>query len=105
MRSIASTLRQTVSVPRSSVQYSCMIAPSEHAALILEPGRLRLAALRRIARAPVALVLAESDRSAIAASAAIVARIVSEGATVYGVNTGFGKLAQVSIPADQLEAL
>ena len=82
-----------------------MPSPSKHAAMLLEPGGLRLADLRRIARAPVALVLAESDREAIAASAAIVARIVREGATVYGVNTGFGKLAQVSIPADQLEAL
>src|SRR5258708_3402373 len=82
-----------------------MSSPSKHAAMILDPGGLRLADLRRIARAPVALVLAESDRAAIAASAAIVARIVRERATVYGVNTGFGKLAQVSIPADQLEAL
>ncbi|HEX3497790.1 MAG TPA: aromatic amino acid lyase, partial [Stellaceae bacterium] len=67
-----------------------MAGPSEHAALIIEPGGLRLADLRRIARAPVTLILAESDRNAIAASAAIVARIVREGATVYGVNTGFG---------------
>jgi histidine ammonia-lyase len=82
-----------------------MAGPSEHAAIILEPGGLHLADLRRIARAPVTLALAEADRAAIAASAAIVARIVREGATVYGVNTGFGKLAQVSIPTDQLEAL
>src|SRR5438067_178048 len=70
--------------------------------MILRPGGLSLAELRRIARAPVAPTLAQSDRSAVAA---IVARIVREGTTVYGVNTGFGKLAQVSIPADQLEAL
>jgi histidine ammonia-lyase len=75
------------------------------AAILLQPGGLRLADLRRIARAPVALALADTDRSAIADSAAIVARIVREGATVYGVNTGFGKLAQVSIPPDQLEEL
>src|SRR5438445_10916948 len=74
-------------------------------AIALEPGALRLADLRRIARAPVTLTLADSDRQAIADSAAIVARIVREGATVYGVNTGFGKLAQLSIPPDQLEEL
>jgi len=73
--------------------------------IALEPGGLGLADLRRIARAPVALALADSDRNAIADSAAIVARIVAAGATVYGVNTGFGKLAQVSIPPDQLEEL
>src|SRR5216683_2339851 len=87
------------------MRYSVMPDPSKQNAMILRPGDLRLADLRRIARAPVALTLADADRSAIAASAAIVARIVREGATVYGVNTGFGKLAQVSIPADQLEAL
>jgi histidine ammonia-lyase len=73
--------------------------------IALQPGALDLADLRRIARAPVALALADADRSAIADSAAIIARIVAAGATVYGVNTGFGKLAQVSIPPDQLEEL
>src|SRR5713101_7140403 len=87
------------------MRYSVMPDPSKQNAMILRPGDLRLADLRRIARAPVALTLADADRSAIAASAAIVARIVRDGATVYGVNTGFGKLAQVSIPADQLEEL
>jgi histidine ammonia-lyase len=32
-----------------------------------------------------------------------VARIVAKGEPVYGVNTGFGKLASVSIPAEDLE--
>jgi len=80
-------------------------APTKLTIIALEPGALRLADLRRIARGPVALTLADGDRRAIADSAAIVARIVREGATVYGVNTGFGKLAQVSIPPDQLEQL
>src|SRR5258708_31331770 len=87
------------------MRYSTMPNPSRQDAMILKPGGLRLADLRRIARAPVALTLADADRRAIAASAAIVARIVRDGATVYGVNTGFGKLSQVSIPADHLEAL
>jgi histidine ammonia-lyase len=82
-----------------------MRGPSEQEALTLRPGELRLADLRRIARVKVTLVLADADRRAVAASASIVARIVREGTTVYGVNTGFGKLAQVSIPADRLEAL
>ncbi|HZS82737.1 MAG TPA: histidine ammonia-lyase [Stellaceae bacterium] len=68
-------------------------------------GALRLSELRRIAREPVALRLDEADRRAVAASAETVARIVREERTTYGVNTGFGKLAQVSIPAEHLEDL
>ena len=34
-----------------------------------------------------------------------VERIVAAGAPAYGINTGFGKLANTHIPADQLEAL
>ncbi len=36
------------------------------------------------------------------ASRAVVERLLAEGATVYGINTGFGKLSEVSIPAEQL---
>lgn len=38
-------------------------------------------------------------------SAAVVDRIVAKGAPVYGVNTGFGKLASVQIPAADLTTL
>jgi len=41
----------------------------------------------------------------IAASAKAVAAIVARGEPVYGVNTGFGKLATVRIEAADLEAL
>ena len=44
-------------------------------------------------------------RPAIAASAAAVERIVARGEPVYGVNTGFGKLASVRIATADLEAL
>ncbi|MGO4833980.1 histidine ammonia-lyase, partial [Rhizobiaceae sp. 2RAB30] len=44
-------------------------------------------------------------RPKIAASAAAVARIVAKGEPVYGINTGFGKLASVRIPAHDLETL
>ena len=42
---------------------------------------------------------------AIDASAAAVARIVAKGAPVYGINTGFGKLASVRIADDELSTL
>ncbi len=41
----------------------------------------------------------------IAASAAAVERILAKGEPVYGINTGFGKLASVRIDDDQLAAL
>src|SRR5271170_5325114 len=39
------------------------------------------------------------------ASRAIVERVVARGETAYGINTGFGKLSDVRIGPDQLEAL
>ncbi|HEY0418424.1 MAG TPA: aromatic amino acid lyase, partial [Acetobacteraceae bacterium] len=42
---------------------------------------------------------------AVAASAASIARIVARGEPVYGVNTGFGKLASLRIETDALEQL
>jgi len=44
-------------------------------------------------------------RPAIAASAAAVGRILARGEPVYGINTGFGKLASVRIEAEDLAAL
>ena len=44
-------------------------------------------------------------RNAVAASAAAVERIVAQGAPVYGINTGFGKLASVRIAEADLATL
>src|SRR3546814_8478804 len=46
-----------------------------------------------------------ASRAAIADSAATVARVIASGEVVYGVNTGFGKLAQTTIPTDRLAEL
>ncbi|ODU21376.1 MAG: histidine ammonia-lyase [Sphingomonas sp. SCN 67-18] len=70
----------------------------------IRPGATPLADWRAIYRgAPVTLDPASHD--AIAASAAAVRAIVAAGAPVYGINTGFGKLASVSIAAEDLETL
>jgi histidine ammonia-lyase len=70
----------------------------------LKPGSVTLAELRAIwAGAPVRL--AESALAAVDAAAESVARILASGRTVYGVNTGFGLLAQTRIPPDRLEEL
>jgi histidine ammonia-lyase len=72
--------------------------------IILSPGAVTLADLRAIwTGAPVAL--ADESWCAIDAAAAAVGRILESGRTVYGVNTGFGMLAQTRIADDRLEEL
>ena len=74
-------------------------------ALELRAGTLDLAALRRVYERPTKLYLSSDDRSRIAAAAALVDKIVAAGDAAYGINTGFGLLAQTRIPAEQLELL
>src|SRR5688572_24523401 len=70
----------------------------------LDPGSITLSGLRAVwAGAPVSL--ADGAWQAVDAAAAAIGRIVAGGRTVYGVNTGFGLLAQTRIPADRLEEL
>jgi histidine ammonia-lyase len=71
----------------------------------MRAGALSLAELRRIYEQPVALTLGAQDRAAIAAASALVDRIVAAGDAAYGINTGFGLLAQTRIPDDQLALL
>jgi len=54
---------------------------------------------------PCPVEMAPAAWPEVEASAATVARTVEEGRRVYGVNTGFGKLAAHSIPRDQLREL
>jgi histidine ammonia-lyase len=71
----------------------------------LSPGALALADLARFARSPDEVTLERDARARLDAGAAAVRRIVAEGKPVYGINTGFGKLAQTHIAADELELL
>jgi histidine ammonia-lyase len=75
------------------------------AELDVRAGSLELPLLRRIYEAPAALRLAESDRARICAAAQWVDKIVAAGNAAYGINTGFGLLAQTRIPDDQLAQL
>ena len=68
-------------------------------------GELDLPTLRRIYEKPVALRVSAHDRSRIAVSASLVDKIIAKGDAAYGINTGFGLLAQTRIPAEQLELL
>ncbi|WP_197500490.1 aromatic amino acid lyase, partial [Caballeronia udeis] len=71
----------------------------------LTPGNLTLPQLRRIARERVQLTLEPASHAAIDACAQAVEDIAAKGLPAYGINTGFGRLANTHIPADQLELL
>ena len=74
--------------------------------LVLRPGRLTLTDLRRIAYDDSLLLkLDPTCYTDIDVSAATVTRVLSEGRTVYGINTGFGILANTRILTDELENL
>src|SRR5262245_60071205 len=73
---------------------------------MLEIGNpLKFATLRDLSRGGMSLAISAAAGSAIDRGAAAVAEIVKRGQPAYGINTGFGKLAQTHIPADQLELL
>ena len=71
----------------------------------LRPGALTLADLATIRAGEAVPVLPDVARAALRASAAIVARAARGDAPVYGVNTGFGKLANTHIPERDLATL
>jgi histidine ammonia-lyase len=70
----------------------------------LAPGEITLDQLRDVYRGAGAKLGAACD-ARIAAGAKAVAQILASGAQVYGVNTGFGKLASVRIADDQIAEL
>ncbi|MCV2514399.1 aromatic amino acid lyase, partial [Leclercia pneumoniae] len=74
-------------------------------AFTLNPGTLTLAQLRQLWSSPMQLTLSEAAFGAINESVACVEAIVAEGRTAYGINTGFGLLAQTRIATHDLENL
>lgn len=74
-------------------------------ALTLTPGALTLKQLRNVWRHPTPLALDEKAHEAINQSVACVEAIVAEDRTAYGINTGFGLLAQTRIATHDLENL
>jgi len=72
--------------------------------VVLNPGVAGLAEWRAIYRGAT-VALDPSCRAAVDTAAALVARIVERAAPVYGINTGFGKLASVRIEAADLATL
>jgi histidine ammonia-lyase len=73
--------------------------------MLLRPGQLTLEELQVLHGALTPLVLDPQALPGIAASAAVVQRAAAGAAPVYGVNTGFGKLAGTRIDATDLAVL
>ena len=73
--------------------------------LEIRAGELSLSTLRRIHEQPVALRLSAHDRGRIAVASSLVDKIIAAGDAAYGINTGFGLLAQTRIPTEQLDLL
>jgi histidine ammonia-lyase len=72
---------------------------------IIVPGKLSLAQLRSARDGHFNFELEPTAWEGVRAGAETVERIVARGEPAYGINTGFGKLANKHIPADQLESL
>jgi histidine ammonia-lyase len=71
----------------------------------MRAGELTLPVLRGIYQQPSALRLSAHDRGRIAVASSLVDKIIAIGDAAYGINTGFGLLAQTRIPTEQLELL
>src|SRR5260370_20882871 len=73
--------------------------------LELDGQRLSLAQVAAVARGMEKVSLSSAARERVERSRTVVEQIVAEGRTVYGVNTGFGKLSDVHIARSQLREL
>jgi histidine ammonia-lyase len=73
--------------------------------LELDGQRFSLAQVAAVARGEEHLTLSAGARTRVESSREVVEKIVAEGRTVYGVNTGFGRLSDVHIEASELREL
>lgn len=71
----------------------------------LTPGALALSDLRNWWQQPTTMALHDDAAANIDRSAATVADVLAKGKVVYGINTGFGLLANTRIPKEKLEDL
>ena len=71
----------------------------------LDGQSLTLDQLDLVTRGDARCTLAAAARERVVAGRGVVERVIARGEAVYGLNTGFGDLASVRIPADRLAAL
>ena len=73
--------------------------------LELDGQKLSLAQIAAVAFGEEHVGLSAGARQRLDDSRGVVEKIIAEGRTVYGVNTGFGRLSEVEIPANELREL
>jgi len=73
--------------------------------LILDGQPLTLAEVEAVSLFAQTVAVAPSALARVKASRDLIEKILAAGQTVYGVNTGFGALSDVSVPADKLAQL
>jgi histidine ammonia-lyase len=72
---------------------------------ILQPGELTLQSIKLILSQQLPCALAEDAFAGIHASHQVVKKVISEEKIVYGINTGFGSLANQTISPEHLKQL
>jgi len=78
---------------------------SEITKVLVDGQSLTIEAVEAVARGGASTVLGDQARERVVASRQVIDDILASGQVAYGINTGFGRLAEVRIPADQLEQL
>ena len=71
----------------------------------LTPGALNLEVIAYLLKNKIDIVLGSATYHKIDVARKYIQRMIDEGITVYGINTGFGILARNSIPSDDLKTL
>jgi histidine ammonia-lyase len=72
---------------------------------LLTPGELTLADIRQLQSQPHRLELSQASETAVSTARATVDAVIAKGEPSYGINTGFGLLAQTRISDDELKTL
>jgi histidine ammonia-lyase len=73
--------------------------------IVIQPGQLTLSQLRDVQRKHIPISLSPDAHDAIHKAEQIVLDVIAEDRTVYGINTGFGLLANTKIDVSELELL
>ncbi len=78
---------------------------NDHTTVTVDGQSLTIDAVEAVARGGASAVLTDEARTRVTATRRVIDDILASGQVAYGINTGFGRLAEVGIPPDQLEQL
>jgi histidine ammonia-lyase len=73
--------------------------------IVIQPGQLTLSQLRDVQRQHIPISLSPDAHDAIHKAEQVVLDVIAQDRTVYGINTGFGLLANTKIATSELELL